>query len=266
MHLGFRCVFATHAYPCKNYRTLCWKSLIHFQYFESIGTAVLLTLVQTWCTPNHWSQLQITEVAKDVTNTSMIFYALQIFWLVHSICVWIRRGELPTMQTELLHCVFTACPSWDLRRCRAAENGSTAPGDDQEGKLEAMPSLSTFVWKRKWMQFHDLPIWTVQLWQGRMDVVIQLWFVVCYCFTYISVVLFLSTVWLCFYMLLLVLWICDDLWFVWSRVFAESFLVFRSWAQRGCLETLQDHRFASHKFMAQVCSPITFRSSKYESL
>ena len=175
MHLGFRCVFARHPYPCKNYRTSCLKSLSHFQYFESIGTAVLLTVVRTWCTPNHWSRLQITEVAKDVTNTSMIFYAILASLLacpfVHSISVWIRRGELPTMQTELLHCVYTTCPSWDLRRCGAAENGSAAPGDDQEGKLEAMPSLSTFVWKRKWMQFHDLPIWTVQLWQGRMDVV-----------------------------------------------------------------------------------------------
>ena len=76
MHLGFRCVFARHPYPCKNYRTSCLKSLSHFQYFESIGTAVLLTVVRTWCTPNHWSRLQITEVAKDVTNTSMIFYAL----------------------------------------------------------------------------------------------------------------------------------------------------------------------------------------------
>ena len=157
---------------------------------------------------------------------------------VHSISVWIRRGELPTMQTELLHCVYTTCPSWDLRRCRAAENGSAAPGDDQEGKLEAMPSLSTFVWKRKWMQFHDLPIWTVQLWQGRMDVVITA--VICCVFFASHIFQLLCS----FYSMALLLHAStgsmDLWWFVWSRVFAESFLVFKSWAQRGLLEPLQN--------------------------
>ena len=62
----------------------------------------------------------------------------------------------------------------------------------------------------------------------------------------------------------------DLWWFAWSRVFAESFLVFKSWAQTGFLEPLQNNCKTTdllsinswHKYFHQLL----FDPKKYESL